>query len=190
MLRLIDTSYYGFCSERGIVAHTKGEPYFDDLCKCNKCYEYYTDIVNNGYKVRVYNGKEDHIEVSIINNDLYASEGKHRICCLKRFEYDGKVPALVSRIRRTGTHEPLYIPSFERYTEERMNLVKEEFYTTCDRLGIGKEEAREALKNGDNVVGLLKRSKYSFEELYRNSKEELNKQLTEAFGTTYKEMGL
>lgn len=186
VLGLKNTTYYGFCSEKGIVEYTKAEPFFDSLCKENECYEYYTDIVNNGYKVRVYDNKEDHIEVTMINDNAVANEGKHRICCLKRFGYDREVPALVSRIKRTGEYNRVFTNVFYRGNAETMKSIVDEFYTTCDRLGIEKEDARKALRDGDNIVGLLKRSKYSFEELYEINNERLKKELKEALGSCLK----
>lgn len=156
----IDGYYFWDLAE--LVEATKKEPFFLELCKTSKCYETYQSIVKDGYAARL--EERDQIKVEVNGGIYEVGEGKHRVCAMKRFGYDHKVPMRVTR--SAGTTK------YDHVTESHdMERVLKDCYDRYRVLGIPDEVVRRCLRDPSaTVMDYLNASCYSYEEMYERCK--------------------
>ena len=153
---------YYFWNVAELVEATKKELFFLELCKTSKCYETYQSIVKDGYDARL--EERDQIKVEVNCGIYEVSEGKHRVCAMKRFGYDHKVPMRVTRSTETAKYD--YV------TESHdMEKVLKDCYDRYRVLGIPDEVVRRCLRDPSaTVMDYLNASCYSYEEMYERCK--------------------
>lgn len=156
----IDGYYFWDLAE--LVEATKKEPFFLELCKTSKCYETYQSIVEDGYDAHL--EERDQIKAEVKGGIYEVGEGKHRVCAMKRFGYDHRVPMRVTR--SAG------IAKYDHVTESHdMERVLKDCYDRYRVLGIPDEVVRRCLSDPSaTVMDYLNASCYSYEEMYERCK--------------------
>ena len=156
---------YYFWDIADLVEATEKEDFFLDLCKASQCYKTYESIVENGYNMHLDQSKSITVDVK---DGLYeVNEGKHRICVMKRFGYNHRVPMYVTRYERYVKKEIL--------TESSdMEQVLSACYTRFVDLGIPMDAVRKHLQNPKaTVMDYLNSSEYSYEEMYERRSNQI-----------------
>ena len=157
--------YYFFWAEDAVEA-TRKEDFFLEKCRKSSCFGTYEKILKEGYSKEL--EERDSIKIDYKNGKYIATEGKHRICAMRRFGYSQLIPMQVTRSSE-GLGDKRGIDK-QYYSNNK--YVLESCYGIYERLGISSDDVRELLKDPDaTVLDYLDKSKYSYEELPDHFKE-------------------
>lgn len=138
---------YRIIRDSDIVEQTKNVQYFIDLCRNSKCYSTYQKIVKNGYRNDL--PERDMIHIVVRDGEYIAEEGKHRICAMKRHEYNEKVYARVTYSENFSIKDYYLLVD---YSPSECDL--KEYYKCFEEYGIDRNEVLEYLS--DQSIHLCK----------------------------------
>ena len=158
---------YYFFSDAEILAATKNDTFF--LEECCKNSGFYKKILEEGYSSELSDYYQ--IKIEYCDGKYFAGEGKHRICVMKRFGYNKKVPMMVTNVElieqegNTCNEEHM-----EKYYGD-MKQILDSCYSQYLKLGISQDNVRMLLKKPDaTVLDYLNASGYSYKEIRENYK--------------------
>ena len=131
---------FSIITQSEIVEQTKNMPYFIDMCKKSECYSTYQKIVEQGYKELK---KSDMILIDEKYGAYIPQEGKHRICAMKRFDYDQNVKMIITHIKNINKGDAFAInkslnslPTIDEITN---------YYKCFEQYGINRDKVLEYL---------------------------------------------
>ena len=132
-----------------IVEQTKNMPYFINECKKSGCYYTYRKIVEQGYKELE---KRDMIHIEERDGIYIPQEGKHRICAMKRFDYDHNVKMVITHIKNSNKGDI--------YINKRLNSLPtveeiDRYYKCFKNYGIDRDKVLEYLSDESKELCLL-----------------------------------
>lgn len=129
---------YNILSDADVVEQTKFIPYFIDLCKSSRCYDTYRSIVNDGYRLDLQENQM--IIIDVLDGKYVPQEGKHRVCALKRYDYNGKIPARITYTSRSINQKSYfavkYVPT---------DLSMDEYYKCYESYGLNRNDVLDYL---------------------------------------------
>lgn len=138
---------YRIIRDSDIVEQTKNVQYFVELCRNSKCYSTYQKIVKEGYRDDL--PERDMIHIAVRDGEYIAEEGKHRICAMKRHEYNEKVYARVTYSENFSIKDYYLLVD---YSPSERDL--KEYYKYFEEYGIDRNEVLEYLS--DQSIHLCK----------------------------------
>lgn len=138
---------YRIIRDSDIVEQTKNVQYFVELCRNSKCYSTYQKIVKEGYRDDL--PERDMIHIAVRDGEYIAEEGKHRICAMKRHEYNEKVYARVTYSENFSIKDYYLLVD---YSPSERDL--KEYYKCFEEYGIDRNEVLEYLS--DQSIHLCK----------------------------------
>lgn len=138
---------YRIIRDSDIVEQTKNVQYFVELCRNSKCYSTYQKIVKEGYRDDL--PERDMIHIAVRDGEYIAEEGKHRICAMKRHEYNEKVYARVTYSENFSIKDYYFLVD---YSPSERDL--KDYYKCFEEYRIDRNEVLEYLS--DKSIHLCK----------------------------------
>lgn len=130
---LVWSGEYSILSDADVVEQTKSIPYFIDLCKSSRCYDTYRSIINDGYRLDLQENQM--IIIDVLDGKYVPQEGKHRVCALKRYDYQGKIPARITYTSRSINHK-----SYIAVKHVPVDLSMDEYYRCYESYGLSRDD--------------------------------------------------
>ncbi len=149
----LTTSHYKIISDDEIVSQSKGIEFFDNMCKKGietvekgkRCYDNYLSILKRGY---IYD-ESDSIHIDVENGMYEVKEGKHRICAMKRYDYDKLVMMQVSRGNDYDGDE------YRLVQYEPKEEYLDEYYEKFAKYGFDRTDVRAYLNSNQELVKII-----------------------------------